>query len=700
MDLLYQDFEMPEYLPETIDNSTILPTETLINHPIEDHRQKTDDKFQLETSMDEGNIEDLFSSTNEDNIIEDILSTLSEINPDRPQNAVYCDSSPLDEVHSDENLKTIRLANMPNSETLGSPSDKLKKCLEPSLPAEENKNQEQSIPQNSVESEKSTNRKINASETIDVANLSEKELSCMQTSKIIDKWCQKNDQAFAINSLPEILMIKATWKSDILGRPYIDVVGAFAKENIPVGSRFGPLVGQRYELDNEPVDKSNCWKVFEENSEFIVDLSDDSKANWMKYVKPAYKSSAQNLVAYQEGKDVFFLTIKPIKVDEEITFWFCKDYSERLKCPITGDLMMEHMKQQQQQLEWQHHLMQQQRQQQQQQVWQQQQWQHLQDQTARGSRSSASPDSGYTGSPPPQFCDSSQIQRSGHQYPEAEVLYGDSIENPSRKTKVTLVLHHKRSQYVPSQGPKYGRKVGLPRTGNKDESNKVHGNLEHTSKTGNVSNNGNGGLKTPSNLLKKNDMYDREYTCKDCGKVFKQLSNLDTHMRIHSGQRPFKCEICEKGFTQKAHKEKHMLIHTGEKPYECVWPGCGKKFSSSSNLKTHEKIHEGKKDFVCEICTLAFSQAVHLKQHIGIHNNERPFVCQPCGKEYISDSALKTHKKKKNCGLVKQLDQDEQQKLQERLMQQWLTQQQWKQQLQQQWEQIPWQQQQIKREIY
>merc|ERR1719233_1847579 len=276
----------------------------------------------------------------------------------------------------------------------------------------------------------------------------------------------------------------------------------------------------------------------------------------MKYVKPAYKSSTQNLVAYQEGKDVFFLTIKPIKVDEEITFWFCKDYSERLKCPLTGDLMMEHMKQQQRQLQWQHQLMQQQQQLQR----QHQQWQHLQDQAGRGSRSSASPDSGYTGSPPPQLVDSSKIQSNG--YPEAEVLYGDSIENPSRKNKVTLVLHHKKSQNsVISQGQKYGQKVGLPRTGIKDfdENNKAHGNQEHASKTGNVSNSVNGGLRAPSNLHKKNDMYDREYTCKDCGKVFKQLSNLDTHMRIHSGQRPFKCEICEKGFTQKAHKEKHML---------------------------------------------------------------------------------------------------------------------------------------------
>jgi len=415
-------------------------------------------------------------------------------------------------------------------------------------------------------------------------------------------------------------------------------------------------------------------------------------------VKPAYKSSAQNLVAYQEGNQVFFLTIKPINMDEEITFWFCKEYSERLKCPVTGDLMMEHMKQQQQQLQLQHQMLQQQ----QLLLQQQQQWQHAQNQSVRGLRFSASPDSGYTGSPPPAFTDSKIIQ--SNDYPEAEVLYGDSIDNPSRKNKVTLVLHHNKSQYSGSRGEKLCPEVVPSTTGNMESRVNLrnHGNQEHITKN-RVNNNGIGGSRTNFNPHKKIDnMFDREYTCKDCGKIFKQLSNLDTHMRIHNGERPFKCEICEKGFTQKAHKEKHMLIHTGEKPYDCVWPGCGKKFSSSSNLKTHEKIHEGKKDFVCEICTLAFSQAVHLKQHIGIHNNERPFVCQPCGKEYISDSALKTHKKKKNCGLVvTEIGQVEQQKLQQRLRQQWQKEQQWEQQWQQQqhWQQIPWQQQQIKREI-
>ena len=689
MDLLYQDFEMPEYLPETIDNNTILPTEALINNPIEDHKQENSKKFQLETSMDEGDVGDLFLSSNEDDIIENILLTLSELNPKNLENVVNSDSSQLDGVLSDQNRESSCLREKLNNEIFESVSSlDQEKSLEANSPSPE-----QGISQKmkSVESTQCTRNRTNEGEYLDVSNMTEKELSSMQTRKIIDKSCKENDPAFAINSLPENLMIKATWKSDALGRPYIDVVGAFAKEYIPVGTRFGPLVGQRYELNNEPADKSNCWKVFEDDNEFIVDLRDDTKANWIKYVKPAYKSSAQNLVAYQEGKEVFFLTIKPVNVDEEITFWFCKEYSERLKCPVNGDLMMEHMKQQQQQLQLQ----------QQQLLQQQQQWQQVQDQSGMGLRSSASPDSGYTGSPPPAFTDSKIIH--SNDYPEAEVLYGDTIDNPSRKNKVTLVLHHNKSQHLVSRGEKFCPEVGPLISGNKESraNLKNHGNQEHITKN-RVPNNGNGGSRTNFNPQKKIDnMFDREYKCKDCGKIFRQLSNLDTHMRIHNGERPFKCEICEKGFTQKAHKEKHILIHTGEKPYECVWPGCGKKFSSSSNLKTHEKIHEGKKDFVCEICTLAFSQAVHLKQHIGIHNNERPFVCQPCGKEYISDSALKTHKKKKNCGQVTDYGQVEQQKLQQRLMQQWQKEQQWQQQWQhdQHWQQIPWQQQQIKREI-
>ena len=45
--------------------------------------------------------------------------------------------------------------------------------------------------------------------------------------------------------------------------------------------------------------------------------------------------------------------------------------------------------------------------------------------------------------------------------------------------------------------------------------------------------------------------------CKFCDKGFVKPSQLERHMRIHTGERPFKCNECAKTFNQKG----TMLIH-------------------------------------------------------------------------------------------------------------------------------------------
>eukprot|EP00092_Neocalanus_flemingeri_P042087 GFUD01045868.1.p1 GENE.GFUD01045868.1~~GFUD01045868.1.p1 ORF type:complete len:908 (-),score=233.26 GFUD01045868.1:903-3626(-) len=186
-------------------------------------------------------------------------------------------------------------------------------------------------------------------EKMDLTNLTEEDLSSKTVYVVLDRKCQPNDTEFAKKSLPPNLILNAT-----SALPDTSIIGVWAKENIPAGTRFGPMLGEIYLKNKVPpsVDRKYFWRVYDKNTNdvsFFVDGKDVRKANWMRYVLPAYKNAAQNLVAYQDGEEIFFLTIKPIKKEEELTVWYCKEFARRLGYPATGEQMMERVRQKEQQ---------------------------------------------------------------------------------------------------------------------------------------------------------------------------------------------------------------------------------------------------------------------------------------------------------------------------------------------------------------
>nr|CAD7394317.1 unnamed protein product [Timema cristinae] len=91
-------------------------------------------------------------------------------------------------------------------------------------------------------------------------------------------------------------------------------------------------------------------QVYKDNELFYyMDGYDTRKANWMRFVNPAYSSESQNLIACQYKMNIYFYTIKPILPNQELLVWYCREFAERLNYPLTGELMLQRIRQQVQQ---------------------------------------------------------------------------------------------------------------------------------------------------------------------------------------------------------------------------------------------------------------------------------------------------------------------------------------------------------------
>lgn len=74
--------------------------------------------------------------------------------------------------------------------------------------------------------------------------------------------------------------------------------------------------------------------------------------------------------------------------------------------------------------------------------------------------------------------------------------------------------------------------------------------------------------------------------CEECGLGFSKMTDLLSHQRIHSGEKPYVSGVCEKGFSGKKSLARHQRVHSEKKPIVCQ--ECGRGFSRKSTLIIYE----------------------------------------------------------------------------------------------------------------
>ena len=131
----------------------------------------------------------------------------------------------------------------------------------------------------------------------------------------------------------------ATPPNDDISGPRVRVR---AEAGIDARTRLGPLQGEPILEKDIPEDflMKDLWQIFAEDDageeedgrekrevgqrcrrRLYVSTVNPEKSNWLRYMRPAPNRRARNVAAIVEGDQLYFVTVRDLKRDEELLYW-------------------------------------------------------------------------------------------------------------------------------------------------------------------------------------------------------------------------------------------------------------------------------------------------------------------------------------------------------------------------------------------
>ena len=136
-------------------------------------------------------------------------------------------------------------------------------------------------------------------------------------------------------------------------------------------------------------------------------------------------------------------------------------------------------------------------------------------------------------------------------------------------------------------------------------------------------------------------------TCSDCNALFTMPCAFKKHKYKHY-EYMFECDRCDKGFHFESKLKAHKRKHIADQGLACFHANCGKCFKCLSELNAHLKSHTGE-IIQCEYCKYYNNDIRNVRAHTHIHLNVQSFSCSKCGNKFKWGSQKKRHIESGKC---------------------------------------------------